>query len=564
MFHFSIAESSRKPEEKRKRKVSGDELHDDPDFEAMLKNIDEDDLVANEKVKPSSMKKAKKEKVESAPTKIKKEDVPSQSPKKVISSPTPKTNGASKANGSSKARNVTPDKPKTKQMKVEKKDTKDSPKKAKIASPKKEPEVVSKAIAPMTSAPEVPVSSQLWVDKYKPTNLKSVIGQQGDKSNMKKLLTWMRNWPKNHLFNNGKKPQRPSLYARDDDGSWAKAALLSGPPGVGKTTTSYLVAKELGLDIMELNASDTRSKKMLGSCLETALTNLSLAKESKNRVILMDEVDGMAGNEDRGGMAELIALIKNSKVPVICMCNDRNHPKIRSLANYCFDLRFQRPRVEQIKAAMMSVCFKEKIKIDPQALVEMITGCNQDIRQVLHHLSMLKGQNDKMGADQAKKEAASSKKTSIKIGPWDVVRKVFSDSEKRDMSLIDKSDLFFHDYSIGPLFVQENYLLSVPQEANHDKKKTMLLASKAADSICMGDLVEKSIRSQNAWSLLPTEAMFASVIPGEYMNGYVAGKIEFPQVSYEMLYLVELESRLKSFICFNFAVARKIFSSKQI
>lgn len=48
---------------------------------------------------------------------------------------------------------------------------------------------------------------------------------------------------------------------------------------------------------------------------------------------------------------ELIGLIKNSKIPIICMCNDRNHMKIRSLANYCFDLRFQRPRVEQIKVA---------------------------------------------------------------------------------------------------------------------------------------------------------------------------------------------------------------------
>lgn len=46
---------------------------------------------------------------------------------------------------------------------------------------------------------------------------------------------------------------------------------------------------------------------------------------------------------------ELISLIKNTKIPVICMCNDRNSQKIRSLANYCFDLRFQRPRVEQIK-----------------------------------------------------------------------------------------------------------------------------------------------------------------------------------------------------------------------
>lgn len=45
----------------------------------------------------------------------------------------------------------------------------------------------------------------------------------------------------------------------------------------------------------------------------------------------------------------MISLIRNTKIPIICMCNDRNHMKIRSLANYCFDLRFQRPRVEQIK-----------------------------------------------------------------------------------------------------------------------------------------------------------------------------------------------------------------------
>ena len=57
----------------------------------------------------------------------------------------------------------------------------------------------------------------------------------------------------------------------------------------------------------------------------------------------------------------------------------------------------------------------------------------------------------------------------------------------------------------------------------------MLLTSKAADSIAMGDLCEKAIRSQNAWSLLPTEAIFASVIPGEYMSGHVAGQIEFPK-----------------------------------
>lgn len=55
----------------------------------------------------------------------------------------------------------------------------------------------------------------------------------------------------------------------------------------------------------------------------------------------MDEVDGMGGG-DRGGMAELIAILKKTKIPIICICNDRQSPKVRSLANHCLDLRFQR------------------------------------------------------------------------------------------------------------------------------------------------------------------------------------------------------------------------------
>jgi replication factor C subunit 1 len=63
------------------------------------------------------------------------------------------------------------------------------------------------------------------------------------------------------------------------------------------------------------------------------------AHSTTKHVLIMDEVDGMAGNEDRGGMQELINLIKSTKIPIICMCNDRNNQKVWSLANYCFDLR---------------------------------------------------------------------------------------------------------------------------------------------------------------------------------------------------------------------------------
>ena len=56
----------------------------------------------------------------------------------------------------------------------------------------------------------------------------------------------------------------------------------------------------------------------------------------------MDEVDGV-GAGDRGGIAALISVIKDSKTPIICICNDRQHQKIQSLANHCYDLKFGRP-----------------------------------------------------------------------------------------------------------------------------------------------------------------------------------------------------------------------------
>jgi len=102
----------------------------------------------------------------------------------------------------------------------------------------------------------------------------------------------------------------------------------------------------LRYEVLELNASDVRSKGKLQDVLMGAAMCGAIgmdAKANKKRVIIMDEVDGMGGNEDRGGVQELLSVIKKAKVPFICICNDRQHQKIRSLAAHCFDLRLRRP-----------------------------------------------------------------------------------------------------------------------------------------------------------------------------------------------------------------------------
>lgn len=93
------------------------------------------------------------------------------------------------------------------------------------------------------------------------------------------------------------------------------------------------------------------------------------------------------------------------------------------------------------------------------------------------------------------------------------------------MTFGDKCDLFFHDYNMSPLFVQENYLRVKP---NCKPSQVLSRIAKTADSLSLGDLVEKKIRSSMAWSLLPTQAIFSSVLPGEYMEGSITSAINFP------------------------------------
>lgn len=101
---------------------------------------------------------------------------------------------------------------------------------------------------------------------------------------------------------------------------------------------------------------------------------------------------------------------------------------------------------------MKSLCFKENIQISTDDLDRLIESTNYDIRQVINHLEFLSG---KTAHVQTTEKKHSNK--NFKIGPFDVAKMVFNAAEQKQMSLNDKIGLYFHDYNIAPLFVQENY-----------------------------------------------------------------------------------------------------------
>ncbi len=138
----------------------------------------------------------------------------------------------------------------------------------------------------------------LWVDKHAPKRLSQIAGNGPA---VKALQRWFSSWAPG-----------------------GKAALLFGPPGVGKTTAAHLLAKEAGAEIIETNASNYRNKKEIDRIVGSAATQRSLFDSSGEgkKIILVDEVDGISGRKDYGGVSAISALIKESKYPIILTANN--------------------------------------------------------------------------------------------------------------------------------------------------------------------------------------------------------------------------------------------------
>ncbi|KAL6703320.1 DNA replication factor C complex subunit Rfc1 [Coniothyrium glycines] len=391
----------------------------------------------------------------------------------------------------------------------------------------------SKLVSATTAASQsagLTADTRLWTTKYAPTSLGQICG---NKATVEKIQRWLQRFPKN--LKTGFKLAGP-------DGSGVfRAVMLHGPPGIGKTTAAHLVAKLEGYDIVERNASDTRSKKLIEDGLRGVLSTNSLhgyfAGAGKNveiskkkLVLIMDEVDGMSAG-DRGGVGALAAVCKKTEVPMILICNDRRLPKMKPFDFVTYDLPFRRPTVDQVRSRIMTIAFREGLKMPAPVVNALIEGSHADIRQVVNMISTAKLDQEAMDFDKGKQMSKSWEKHVI-LKPWDITQKIlgsgmFSTSSKATLN--DKIELYFNDHEFSPLMLQENYLGTNPIQAlgysgKEKTLKTLELASQAADSISDGDLVDRMIHgSQQQWSLMPTHAIFSFVRPASFVSGSTAG-----------------------------------------
>jgi len=237
-----------------------------------------------------------------------------------------------------------------------------------------------------------------WVIKYRPKFLDEVEDQEEVKQELK---NWIESWL------NGK----PS----------SKAVLIYGPPGVGKSTLAEALARTYNLELLEMNASDSRRLQDIKNIAQRASFSSSLFGK-KGKLIFLDEVDGINVKADEGAIEAILELIKVTRHPVLLAANDPWDPKLSELRNAVKMIQVPQLGKYSLKRILKKICNQEGIKCDEEAIDYIVEQCEGDAR---YAINMLQAVAEGYGRVNLELVKTLVRRKDRELDPFETLRNVF-------------------------------------------------------------------------------------------------------------------------------------------
>ena len=160
-----------------------------------------------------------------------------------------------------------------------------------------------------------------------------------------------------------------------------KPLLMVGPPGIGKTTMAHIMADKLGYDMIELNASDIRNKSRIKETLSPILGNTSVFGR---HMIFVDEVDGIHGRSDYGGVEAMIKILKEPTVPIVLAANSAASDKMKNIKKVVKVILFKPIPPELLRTYLEDILAKENTKLGPGSIVKIVDKSSGDMRSMFN------------------------------------------------------------------------------------------------------------------------------------------------------------------------------------
>lgn len=275
-----------------------------------------------------------------------------------------------------------------------------------------EAERISREEEPLREEPSKCPETTLWVDRYRPQRYIDLLG---DDRLHRDVLEWIKEWDY-CVFGKKKGKKR----ARDDENldeyrrPKEKVLLISGPPGLGKTTLAHIVAKQAGYNVFEVNASDARSAQIVDERIRPALESGATVGSSKPTLLVVDEIDGATGGTDSsaGFIQKLVQLIQDKPRkkakrgepqahrpllrPIICICNDLYASALAKLRPIARIIRFNKPNDYRLVNRLREICELEGLKAQSRALTTLVGVAQGDLRGCLNTLQLIKARNEEV------------------------------------------------------------------------------------------------------------------------------------------------------------------------
>jgi replication factor C large subunit len=299
-----------------------------------------------------------------------------------------------------------------------------------------------------------------WTVKHKPQSTADIIGNA---EAIRKFSDWIKSW-------NKAIPKK-------------RAAFLYGPPGIGKTVTVEALANDLQVELVEKNASDYRTEDAINRFAGLASQYGSLF--GGERIVLLDELDGLTGNADKGGVKAITEIVKTARCPVVLIANSAYDPRFRNLRNYCLLIEFKKPPAGEVAKHLKRISEREGIQADENALKFIAQRSQGDVRSAVNDLQALAQGKQRLTFDDVSWLGYRDRQDSI----FNVLRMIVYGrtclGAKRavDMADMDIDMLFEWIYENAPAHLTDP----------HDLTQAM-------DALSKADVYRGRIRSTQDWS----------------------------------------------------------------